>query len=123
MKAKQETRVASQASKNVEATVKQIATQELQVEKSCIEDWKRKAIFEMRCELQIIQMAQAEAMEIQRRGFQSELENVREKVELVESRLEALKEELELLKTLKVTQGEQSATQRSVYGQKNPHDN
>ena len=110
LKAKQETRVATRASKNAEATIKQIATQELQVEKSRMEDWKKKVMSEVGRELQIIQMAQAEAMEVQRRGFQSELEKVREKLELVESRSEALKEELELLKTLKATKGERSAT-------------
>ena len=48
-------------------------------------------------------MAQAEAIEVQRRVFQSDLEIVKEKLELVELRSETLEEEL---KALKATQGD-----------------
>lgn len=73
LKAKQETRVTTQASKNAEATIKQIATQELQAEKFRVKEWKQKAMSEIGRELQVIKMVHAEAMEVQRQGFQSEL--------------------------------------------------
>lgn len=40
LKAKQQTRVITRASKKAEATIKQIATQELQAEKFRMEEWK-----------------------------------------------------------------------------------
>lgn len=107
LKAKQETRVTTRASMNAEATIKQIASEELQTEKSRMEEWKRKVMAEVGRELQIIKTGHGEAMEVQRHGFQSSLEFVKEKLELVESRSEVLEEEL---KALKATKGDQSAT-------------
>lgn len=101
LKAKQETRVATRGSKSVEAAIKQIATQELLAEKFRMEEWKQKVMSEVGRELQVIKRAHAEAMEVQRQGFQCELEKVREKLELVELKSEAFEEELGLLKSLK----------------------
>lgn len=109
LKAKQETRVTTQASMNAEATIKQVTTQELQVEKCRIEEWKKKVMVEVGRELQIIKTGHVEAIEVQRRDFQSDLKTVREKLALVELRSETLEEELKALKT---AQGNQSATKR-----------
>lgn len=73
---------------NAEATIKHIASEELQMERSRMEEWKRKVMAEMGREPQIIKTGHEEAMEVQRRGFQSSLEFVKEKLELVESRSE-----------------------------------
>ena len=47
LKAKQETRVATWASKIAEVTIKEIATQKFQVEKSHMEDWKKNVMSKM----------------------------------------------------------------------------
>lgn len=44
-----------------------------------MEEWKKTVMSEVGHELRIIKTAQAEAIEVQRRGFQSDLEIVREK--------------------------------------------
>lgn len=41
LKIRQDTRVATRASKNAEATIKQIATQELQAKKGRMQEWKK----------------------------------------------------------------------------------
>ena len=74
-----------------------------------MEGWKQKVMLEVGHELQAIKMAHAEAMEVQRQGFQLELEKVKEKLGLVESRSETLEEELGLLKALKVAKDERPA--------------
>ncbi len=66
LKAKQEAQAIIGASKNAEATIKQIATQDFQGEKFCIEEEKQKVISEVGRELQIIGMAREEAREVQR---------------------------------------------------------
>ncbi len=45
LKTKQGTRISIRVSKNTEATIKQIATQELQVEKTRMEEWKHEVMF------------------------------------------------------------------------------
>ena len=69
---------------------------------------------EVGCELQVIRMANAEAMEVQKRAFQLELDKMREKLELVESRSETLGGGLRILKALKVTKDEQSPKNTSI---------
>lgn len=48
-------------------------------------------------------MAHAEAMEVQRQGFQFEQEKVKEKLKLAQSKLKTLEKKLGLLKASKVT--------------------
>ena len=64
-------------------------------------------MFEVRREPQVIRMANAEAMDVQRQAFQFEPDKVREKLELVELRSETLTGELR--KVIKVTQDERPA--------------
>lgn len=63
LKGRQETRVATWSSKNAEATIKQIAIQELQAEKLRIQEWKRNVMAEVAHELQAIKATQVEAIE------------------------------------------------------------
>lgn len=65
-----------------------------------MEEWKKTVMSEVGYELRIIKTAQAEAIEVQRRGLQSDLEIVREKLELVESKSESLEKELKALKAM-----------------------
>lgn len=65
-------------------------------------------------ELQVLKLAHAEAMEVQKQGFQLEFEKVREKLGLVESRSETLDGELRLLKALKVTPAKSTSTAKIV---------
>lgn len=69
LKAKQEKRVITRESKNKEASIKQIATKELQVEKFYMEEWEQKFISEVGRELQVIKKAYSEAIEVQREVF------------------------------------------------------
>lgn len=50
-------------------------------------------------ELQTMKQTQEEAMEVQRRGFQMELEKVREELQRVKSRSMMLENEMKSLKT------------------------
>ena len=62
--------VITRAGKNAEAIIKQIATQELQVQKFRIEKWKQqKVIFEVECELQVIRIVYEKVMEVQKQAF------------------------------------------------------
>ena len=54
---RQETRVATRASKNAEAAIKQLATQELQVEKGKMQEWKKNVMQEVAQELHAIKLA------------------------------------------------------------------
>ena len=63
LKARQDTRVATRATKNAEATIKQIAAQELQAEKVRMQEWKQNVMVEVAHELQVMKAAQAEEME------------------------------------------------------------
>lgn len=56
--------------------------------------------------LQGIRQAQEEAMEVQRRSFQLELEKVKGELELVEARSSALEKEIESLRAQKTAQEE-----------------
>lgn len=98
LKIRQDTRVASRASKNAEATIKQIATQELQAEKGRMQEWKRYVMQEVAQELQAIRPAQDEVIEAQRQSFQTELERIREKPQHVELRSKTLEDEIKTLK-------------------------
>ncbi len=68
---------------------------------------------EVRSELQVIKMANSEAMEVQRQAFQLELDKVREKLKLVELTSETLTGELRVPKVMKVTQDERPAKNTS----------
>ena len=111
LRVRQETRV-TRAGKTAEAAVKEIATQELQMGIAQIEEWKQKVMLEVAHELQGMRQAQDEAMEVQRRSFQLELEKVKEELELVESRSSAFEKEIESLRAQKIAQ-EQRPTQSS----------
>ena len=99
LRMRQETRVITRAGKTAEAAGKQLAAQELQVEKARMEEWKQKVMLEVAHELQGSRQTQEVAMEAQRRSLQLELERVKEKLEMVESRSVALEEEIWSLKS------------------------
>ena len=80
LKAKQETRVATRATKTAEAAMKQIAAQELEAEKLRIQEWKQQVMAEVVHKLQGIRTAYIEEMEAQRQSFQTELEGVIERL-------------------------------------------
>ena len=104
LKNRQETRVTTRAGKIAEAAIKQIASQELQVEEVRIEEWKQNVMQDVVRELQAMKQTQEEAMEVQRRGFQMELEKVRGELQRVESRSMMLENEMKSLKTQKQAQ-------------------
>ena len=108
-----ETRVTTRAGKTVEAAAKQMATQELQMEKARMEEWKENVIREVAHELRGMRQAQEEAMEAQRRTFQVELEKVTEELERVKLRSTALEKEIKTSKA-------QKSAQKQNYAQKNP---
>lgn len=68
--------------KTAEATIKQIASQELQVEKVRIEKWKKNVMQDVLRELQAMKQTQGE---VQRRGVYIELEKMREELQQVKS--------------------------------------
>ena len=109
LKARQDTRVATRATKNAEATIKQIATQQLQAEKARMQEWKKNVMVEVAHELQVMKAAQAEEMEAQRQSFQRELDMVKEKLVLSEAKTDTLEKEIKLLKSQKPAQGRRSA--------------
>ena len=84
-------------------TIKQIASQELQVEKVRIEEWKKNVIQDVLRKLQAMKLTQGKAMEVQKRGVQMELEKVREELQQVKSRSVMLEKEIKSLKTQKQT--------------------
>ena len=86
LKMKQETRVATRATKTAEAAMKQIVTRELQVEKRQVEEWKQNDMLEVTSELQVIKQAQEEVMEAQKERVWVELELIRKKLQMVETR-------------------------------------
>ena len=94
-------RVTTRAGKTAEAAIKQIAFQELQVEKVRIEEWKQNVMQDVVRELQAMKQTQEEAMEVQRRGFQMELEKLREELQRVESQSMMLENKMKFLKTQK----------------------
>lgn len=98
LKIKQDARVVTRASKNAEAAIKQIATQELQAEKGRMQEWKQYVMQEVAQELQAIRSAQDEVIEAQRQSFQTELERIREKLQQVELRSKTLEDEIKTLK-------------------------
>ena len=103
LKVRQETRATTRAGKSAEAAIKQIAAQELQVEKGRMQEWKQVVMQEVARELQAIRQAHEEAIEAQRHSFQMELERVREKLQQVESRSMTLENEINSLKAQKQT--------------------
>lgn len=88
LRMRQETRTTARSSKTAEAAIKQIATQERQVETEKMKAWKQIVMQEVAQELQAIRQAHKEAMEIQRRDFVMELERVNERLYQVETTLE-----------------------------------
>lgn len=69
LKSRQETRIATRASKNAEAAIKQIATRELQVKKEKMQEWKKNVLQEVAQKLQAIKLAQEKVTEAQRQSF------------------------------------------------------
>ena len=69
LKVRQETRATTRAGKSAEAAIKQIAAQELQVEKGRMQEWKQVVMQEVARELQAIRQANEEAIEAQRHSF------------------------------------------------------
>ena len=109
LKARQDTRVATRATKNAEATIKQIAAQELQAEKVRMQEWKQNVMVEDAHELQVMKAAQPEGMEAQRQSFQRELNMVKEKIVLSEVKTDTLENEIKSLKGQKPAQGRRLA--------------
>ena len=93
-------RVTTRAGKSAEAAIKKFTTQELQVEKDKMQEWKKNVMQEVGRKLQVIKQKQEEAMEAQRQSFQMELERVKGKLELWKSKSKMLEDEIRLLKTL-----------------------
>lgn len=87
LKKRQKTHVTTLPTKPAKATMKQIVTQELQVEKSQMREWKQNVILEVTSELQVIKHSQKEMIKARREGFQIELEQIREKLPMVETQL------------------------------------
>ncbi len=108
LKNRQELRVTIRAGRTAEAAIKQIASQELQVEKVRIKEWKKNVREDVLRELQIMKQTQEEAMEVQRQGIQVELENVREELQHVKTESVMLNEEIKLLKAQKETPKQRS---------------
>lgn len=98
LKNRQESRVTTRAGRTAKAAIKQIASQELQVEKVRIKEWKKNVIEDFLRELQVMKQTQEEAIEVQRQGIQVELEKVREELQQVMSESVMLKEEIKLLR-------------------------
>lgn len=114
-----ETRVTTRTSKTVEAAAKQMATQELQVEKARMEEWKRKVMGEVAHELRGMRQVQGEAMEAQRQMFQvelgkvtGELEKVTGELEKVKLRSTALEKEIESSRAQKSAQKQNYAQEK-----------
>lgn len=84
--------------KSTKAVIKQFTTQELQAEKGKMQEWKDMVMQEVGRELQVIRQVQEGAIEVQRQGFQRELERVRE---IFESKSAASENEIRLLKALR----------------------
>lgn len=78
LKAGQDVCVATWATKNVEASIKQIAAQE----KMRMQEWKQNVMVKVAHKLQFMKAAQAEEMEAQRQSFQRELDMVKAKLVL-----------------------------------------
>lgn len=108
LKMKQETRVTTRAGKTAEAAVKQMATQELQIEKARMEELKQKVMGEVAHRLYGMRQAQEEVMEVHRRNFQVELERVTEEQEQMKLRSTALEKEIEALRSEKPSQKQSS---------------
>ena len=96
---RQETRMATRASKNGATAIQQMATQERHVEKLRMQEWKRKVMTEVAHELQVMKSAQTEVMEAQQQSFEKELGRLREKLELCEAKANILTDEIHALKS------------------------
>ncbi|MCJ1343273.1 hypothetical protein MMC31_001466 [Peltigera leucophlebia] len=83
LKIKQDAQVVTRASKNAEAAIKQMATQELKAKKKGCKNGNN------------------EVIEAQKQSFQTELERIREKFQLVELRSKKLEDEIKTLKAKK----------------------
>ena len=116
LKMRQETRAATRTTKTAEAAMKQIATQELQVEKGRMQEWKQNVMLEVTRELQVIKQAQEVVMEAQRESFQVELERIREKLQMVETRSVGLENEIKTLKAQKQMPEKRTAQTTPIAG-------
>ena len=79
----------------------QIATQKFQAKKERMQEWKQFVIQEVVRELHATKKAHEKAMEVQRYGFQVELEKVIEEFYQVELRSTRLEYEINTLKSQK----------------------
>lgn len=97
---RQETRAAARGSKNGVTASQHIATQERNVEKLRMQEWKRKIMDDVAHELQVMKDTQAEVMNVQREEgekqrahFQSEIELLKERICELEKGREKLTKE------------------------------
>ena len=90
LKLRQETRATTRAGKTAKAEAKQLANQELQIEKARMEGWKQMVMTEVALELQGIKQVHEEAMTIQRQSLQVELERMKQKLEIIEGEVQVL---------------------------------
>ena len=125
LKSRQETRATTRAGKTAEAAVKQLANQELQIEKARMEGWKQMVMTEVALELQGIKQAYEEAMTIQRQTLQLELEKMKQKLEIVEGEVQLLKSrkstlEKELAQSIHANTNRQNTPQPGMKNQVQP---
>ena len=116
LKMRQEKHVATRATKSAEAAVKQIATQELQVEKKRMQEWKQNVMLEVIRKLQVIKQAHKEVMEAQRESFQVELERIKKKLQMGETQSVGLENEIKTLKAQKQMLEKRSAQTTPIAG-------
>lgn len=109
--------MATRASKTAEATLKQMAALELQVEKDRMEEWKENVMQEVAREVQVIKLALEKTWDAQKRGLNLELDTVREKIQQVESKTRELEEEIKSSKAQKQT-AKQGPAQNTTVAEK-----
>lgn len=116
LKMRQETHVATRVTKSAEAAMKQIATQELQVEKKRMQEWKQNVMLEVIRKLQVIKQAHKEVMEAQRESFQVELERIKKKLQMGETQSVGLENEIKTLEAQKQMLEKRSAQTTPIAG-------
>jgi len=102
LRMRQETRGTTRTSQTAEATLKEIATQEFQVEKGKMEIWKPVILQEVGHQLQTIK----ESAEAQKECFRVEMEELREQLQEMEMKSARLEKELSLFKAKEQKVGE-----------------
>ena len=123
IRTRQETRTTARLGKTAaETAIRQIATQERQVEKEKMKAWKQMVMQEVAQELQTIRQTHEEAMETQRQNFQMELEGVNERLLQVEARARTFENERKASKAQEHTSS-QRRTQNTPKAQTVPPSN